>query len=113
MISKRSKHWQAFRRSSPGKRFQDRYWRNRTAAQSRSLLSRFGLFALGAFSILFGLILFFIPGPGVLFVALGGALVAKESLNAARVFDWIELKCRAAIARFKSWRNRRDRGNHR
>jgi hypothetical protein len=60
---------------------------------------------------LFGFILFFIPGPGVLFVALGGALVANESLIAARMFDWIELKCRAGIARFKNRRKQRDRGS--
>jgi hypothetical protein len=103
MAPKLSQHWQAFRQSPPGERFQKRYVRHGEAARGRSRLVRLILVVLGGFSIVFGFILFFVPGPGILFVAIGGGLVANESLIAARFFDWIEVKSRAGIAKIRSW----------
>lgn len=110
MSSKLSQHWRAFRQSAPGERFQRRHMRHREAARTRSPLVRFGFLVLGGLSAAFGFILLFIPGPGLLFIAVGGGLVANESLVAARSFDWLELKSRAGIAKLKTWWSRRRSG---
>jgi len=38
------------------------------------------------------------PGPGILVLIAGGALVAEESLPVARFLDWAEVGIRRAIS---------------
>ena len=38
------------------------------------------------------------PGPGILVLALGAGMIARESRVAARVLDWIELRLHGAWA---------------
>jgi hypothetical protein len=45
-----------------------------------------------------GLVMLVAPGPGILVVAIGGALLAEESLLAARALDWLEVKIRRTIS---------------
>lgn len=56
-----------------------------------------------------GVVLLFIPGPGLLFLAAGGAMAATQSLLIARVFDRGEVAFRAAVRRMRNWW----RGRHR
>ena len=86
--------WQDLLRSAPGRRFQDRYHRlrQRRLSATRRLVS----LGLGAAAVLAGLVMLFIPGPGILTMAVGLGLLAEQSLAAARVLDWLELKARQA-----------------
>jgi hypothetical protein len=45
-----------------------------------------------------GLVMLVAPGPGILVVVVGGALIAEESLLMARALDWSEVKIRRAIS---------------
>jgi putative transmembrane protein PGPGW len=45
-----------------------------------------------------GLVMLVAPGPGILVVVVGGALVAEESLCMARFLDWAEAGIRRAIS---------------
>ena len=79
-------------RGTPGRRFSARYRhrrRNRTRLEHWLALS--GGIALMAV----GTILFFTPGPGLLFFGAGAVLMARESHGAARFFDRVELRLRA------------------
>lgn len=57
-----------------------------------------------------GAVLLFIPGPGLLFLAAGGAMAGTQSLLVARVFDRGELALRAAAQWLRArWRERSQR----
>jgi hypothetical protein len=87
-----------FRDSRPGRRFQDRYWRHRATRNERPLAVRIALLVLGVVLALLGLLMLVLPGPGLVFLALGGALFASESLRIARALDWLEVRGR------RTWR---------
>lgn len=45
------------------------------------------------------------PGPGILLLFFGGSLLAQESLLAARILDWAEIRLRHfAVNSHKIWR---------
>jgi len=49
--------------------------------------------------------LFFLPGPGVLFVLLGAVLIAQQSVTVARGLDWTEIRLRKLLAQSPgAWR---------
>jgi hypothetical protein len=104
-------NWRLFRLSVPGRRFQDWYWhrcRRRTSNQSshRKLLTLLvGLLIAAA-----GVVLLVTPGPGWLVIAVGGAVLAGESLWVARFCDAQELRLRRwARAGRALWRRVRRR----
>jgi hypothetical protein len=95
-LANAKKSWAELKRGKPGKRFQERYKRKnpggkRSGKKLATLILGFIVFAAG---------LFFLPapGPGIIIVALGAALIAQASLLGARALDWCELKIRALIA---------------
>jgi hypothetical protein len=52
-----------------------------------------------------GIIMMPLPGPGFPIVLVGAALLARESSRAARILDWLELKCRHITGKvFRTWR---------
>jgi hypothetical protein len=81
--------WRELERDSPGKRFQHRYERKHEGGRGGG--SR--LLTLSAGVLVFAAGLFFLPapGPGFLIVLLGAALLAQESLGAARLLDRAEI----------------------
>lgn len=97
MLQALKDHWQDLKRGQPGKRFQDHYKRRH---ESRSSGLRKALF-LGGGALIVAAGLFFLPapGPGFIIIFLGGGLIAQESLRAARLLDWCELRVRA-VARW-------------
>ena len=103
-ISDRLKaHWQDFRHSKAGHRFQDRYQRRRKHGHNPLLKALY----LGAGLVLFiaGLILMPAPGPGILVVCFGAGLIAEESLAAARALDWLEIRARRVASRAqRAWK---------
>lgn len=89
--------WKKLSRSRPGRRFQNRYARRQKARakQAPSPRWRVGRVTLAMASLVIGLVLIFIPGPAILFFAIGAGLIAAESQRAARFLDWSELRLRA------------------
>jgi hypothetical protein len=55
------------------------------------------LIGLGLVVLLAGLFFLPAPGPGIVIVALGLAILAEQSLIAARMIDWSELRAREVI----------------
>jgi len=91
MFAKWKRSLRAFRESPPGERFVRRYRAHRGSGKPAA---RIALVAVGLVLIAGGAILLVIPGPGLLVIAFGGALVAQESLWTAKALDWLELVLR-------------------
>jgi uncharacterized protein (TIGR02611 family) len=91
-----------FKRGKPGHRFQSVYesqQKSRRPAWIRPVS-----LAAGAVVIAAGIVALPAPGPGFLVIGLGGTLMARESLVAARILDWIELRLRETWAWLrKAW----------
>lgn len=93
---------------TPGQRFQQLY-RHRQQSRS-SLLRRALLIAGGILVALAGVIFLFTPGPGIVVLLLGAALIAQQSRLAARAFDRIEIRLRRCFRQgLKLWRGSRER----
>ena len=94
MLHALKEHWNDLKHGKPGKRFQDHY--NKYHDESGGHFGRKALFiGLGALIVAAGIFFLPAPGPGFLIIFLGGGLMAQESLVAARVLDWCELRVRA------------------
>lgn len=97
------KKWREFQHGHPGRRFQERYERHRRARQNKPWYSNFLKIALAIALILIGVVLLFMPGPAILFFAVGAALLADHSQAVARPLDWTEVKVRQVLAAAKRW----------
>jgi hypothetical protein len=91
MLEKWKRSWKAFRNAPPGKRFLARH---QTREDSGSPAGRVAAVALGLVLILVGAVLLVIPGPGLIVIAFGAALVAQEFLWMAKALDRLELGLR-------------------
>ena len=49
-----------------------------------------------------GVVLLFVPGPGILLILLGCGLLARESRRMAAALDWAEPRVRAATRRARA-----------
>jgi hypothetical protein len=97
MFQKLEREWQRFRRSKPGRRFQQRYedkQRSRRGMLRKTLVTATGVLIFAA-----GIFLLFAPGPGTVLLVIGGGLIAEESLLAARALDWAEVRLRKLYTR--------------
>ena len=85
-------HWHDLKEGRPGSRFVDHYRRRH---EGNSSVGRKILF-LGGGALIVAAGIFFLPapGPGFLVIFLGGGLIAQESMRAARLLDWCELRIR-------------------
>ena len=82
--------WKKLKEYPAGKRFELLFEHRRT--QRASLLKRF-LFIVGGFLLLImGFMTLPTPIPGVILLLIGASLIAQESLMAARILDWAELR---------------------
>lgn len=84
--------WRAFWRDPPGERFARRYQRLHRAGSGR--IGRVLRPALGTLLALIGVLFLALPGPGLVPLAIGAALIAGESRRVARLLDRLELKIR-------------------
>ncbi len=99
MKKKAQRTWAEIKDDPPGERFQ-RHFRRRQGRKGRMRL-----IAMSSALIFAGIVLLFIPGPGLLLIALGAALLAEESLRIARALDWSEIEIRTLIDRAgRVWR---------
>ena len=101
MFKSLQQSWRHFRDAPSGKRFMLHY-RERQASK-KSKLGSIGYIVAGVALIVAGGIQLVIPGPGILVMALGAALVAQESEKASRVLDRFELWVVHQIDRFRKW----------
>lgn len=88
--------WRELRRGEPGQRFQERYHRNRGADTGAGRWLRLGA---GAVLLVLGLLMLVTPGPGLVALAVGAALLAGEFRAIARFLDWAELRVHRLAAR--------------
>ncbi len=95
--------WQDFKKSQPGERFEDFYRKRQADRSSRFPWKRILYVFLGIILSLGGVVLLGMPGPGLLVMALGLALVAGESLTLAKGMDKLELLLRDKSHQFKEW----------
>jgi hypothetical protein len=86
--------WQEFNEGKPGKRFQQIHQRRGRRQGKTSVWRKWGYIALASVLIFAGLFFLAVPGPGLLILAPGLALLAAESLTVAKFLDWAELKTR-------------------
>jgi hypothetical protein len=103
MLSRLKESWRAFRDADPGHRFTDSYERRQQSGRGK--VGTVVSIALGSVLIVGGLVGLVAPGPGLLGLAFGAALIAREFAWAARALDALELKLRAwAGAALHWWR---------
>ena len=94
--------WRRFVARPAGRRFQMR-WRARRAKPA-GVARKLFLMGLGVVLLVLGTAMLVLPGPGLLVIVVGVALIAEESLFVARLVDRADL----ALARLlKRWRARR------
>ncbi len=89
MLTRLREIWNSLRVSDPGRRFQDRHRRIRSRRGQRASRS-----VIGAGLVLVGMVLLFLPGPGMLLLLAGAGLIGGESLTVARLLDRLELQLR-------------------
>ncbi len=88
--------WRRLKAGRPGRRFQQEF--NRRHGSGRSPIQKVLLIAGGLLLMAAGFLLLFIPGPGLLLLFAGGFMTAQQSLLAARVLDWSEIRARRLLA---------------
>src|SRR6185437_8152451 len=96
MLETIKRSWQRFKADQPGQRFQQQFKRRHEVARTplqKALVVGAGVLLTGV-----GILLFFLPGPGVLFVLLGTVLIAQQSITVARGLDWTEIRLRKLLA---------------
>src|SRR5688572_13158502 len=90
VLGRLRQQWRAFKKGRPGRRFQDRYERSQKTRSSQSWFVRLLKPAAGILLFVGGVVLCFIPGPGIPLLVIGAGLLADESRTIARAMDWIE-----------------------
>jgi uncharacterized protein (TIGR02611 family) len=88
MLKELKQHWAQFKKYPSGERF-ERYYRARHETQ-KGLLKKTLLITVGSVIMAAGIIFLAIPGPGLLVMLGGAALIARESLFVSRLFDRLE-----------------------
>ena len=89
--------WRRFRDAEPGQRFQRQYQANQKSRRFR--WTRPVWVALGIVVVLIGILALPAPGPGTVVIAVGAALLARESQVVARVLDGLEVRIRRLLGR--------------
>ena len=92
MLTRLKKYWQSVENGRPGSRFQEQYEKERK--KHKSPAGRVLRIAAGALLIPVGLFFLAVPGPGLVIIALGAVLIAREFRFAAIILDWIEVRGR-------------------
>jgi hypothetical protein len=92
MLEKLKQRLIAFAEGEPGSRFQARY--RRVHASKRNPLHKAFFIGLGVFIMAAGVFFLPAPGPGMVIIAIGAAMIAQESLAMARFMDRMELRGR-------------------
>lgn len=96
------KQWKHFVAVPSGRRFQMRHrlQRSKTGGVLRKIL----ITGLGGLLMLAGGAMLVLPGPGLLTIVIGAAVIAEESLVAARALDRLDLYLNGWLERWRAWR---------
>ena len=92
MIGRANRSWRHFKSSKPGDRFQVRYYYRKQSAPGR--LSRVFNIVVGSALAIVSAFFGWAPGPGLLTLVIGLAMVGGEFLTVARFLDWSEVRLR-------------------
>jgi hypothetical protein len=84
--------WQLFKSSKPGDRFQVRYYRRKQSGAGR--FSRIINVVVGSILVVVSAFFGWAPGPGIVTLVVGLAMVGGEFLPVARSLDWAEVELR-------------------
>ena len=103
MLEGLKQRWREFKRGRPGNRFQERFERNQQARSERSWLTRYLKPLAGIVLLVTGLVFCVIPGPGLPLLLVGLGLLATVSRRVAVTMDWLEVRIRDVISRFRRW----------
>lgn len=98
MLEKLKQRWRSLLDDEPGHRFQNRYAR-RHKQRSSPGIARAAWSVAAVLLILVGVVALPLPGPGLLVIAGGLALLAQESLTIARFLDHVELWVRRILGK--------------
>jgi hypothetical protein len=95
--------WRELRHGAPGRRFREHHARRRTVhgACVHRLTLAGGVALMGL-----GLALVVTPGPGIVLLGAGAAVLAAESAAAAHLLDALELRLRASLRRLINLKGR-------
>ncbi|TDU73342.1 putative transmembrane protein PGPGW [Prosthecobacter fusiformis] len=96
-------YWQDFKSSAPGHRFKDFYERRQEERSGSGYGKRFLYVGLGLGLVIAGVVFLALPGPGLLGVALGLALIAGEFSFMASWLDRGEVMLREAVHVLAKW----------
>lgn len=94
MFDKHKRSWRQLKAGRPGTRFQSH--QEAQQKSNRPAWVRPVRIAAGTVMLAVGLVALPAPGPGILVIALGAAVIAGESRLAARALDWGECRLREA-----------------
>ena len=89
------KYWSSLKQGKPGSRFQEQY--DRSHRKQKSMVGRVLRVAAGTILVPVGLFFLAVPGPGLLIIALGAVLIAREFQFAAILLDALEVRGRQAF----------------
>lgn len=98
-LSQVKAEWHKFRDDRPGERFCNHRERAREHSRRHNIVS----LALGVLLLAGGVVLLFIPGPGLLLIVFGLALVASHSRRLSEGLDRVEPKLRRSGRRMTRW----------
>ena len=99
MLEALKREWRAFREQRAGTRF--RRIHRRRAGRSSGRVMRIVVIVAGAVLTVVGLVMILLPGPGLLTMLAGVALIAGESLMVARQLDRLNLLLERRLARLR------------
>jgi hypothetical protein len=108
MLEAARHEWHCFRDDEPGERFRNHHKRaHRSASKAVAVLR----VVIGAVLVASGVVMLFIPGPGLLGILFGLALIAGELRPLAAALDRAEVRVRrwgrSARARWRRFRRKR------
>jgi len=97
-MGKLAAEWHAFRADSPGERFRHHYERSQSSSHS----ARIARAIVGIVLVAVGIVLLFIPGPGLLVAFFGLALLSSQSHVLASALDRAEPRVRHFASRVRA-----------
>ena len=104
MFRRLRQQWKDLTKAKPGQRFQNRYCQRKKRRPTELLKPLY--LVIGSALVAFGVVLLAAPGPGLLMIFMGAAMIAEESLLAAKALDRAEVKVRALLRRAKrAWQH--------
>jgi len=98
-IAKLEHQWREFAHDKPGQRFENQHRRLKRGGRAVSV----GMAVVGALLVASGVVLLFVPGPGLLVGVFGLALMVGISSRLARALDRLEPGERRRASRAQAW----------